>query len=162
MATHSSILAWRIPWTEEPGGLHPWGLEELDTTERLMHTQKKKKKKKKERERRKKQKDIKEYVPNEGSNKSMMISPLPSPHKLAMERKDGWMGRKSTAVVCRGVQDFTGGARGKESASQGRRHKKRGFHPQVGKIPWQREWQPTPVFLPGKSHGQMGVVRCSS
>ena len=22
---HSSILAWRIPWTEEPGGLHPWG-----------------------------------------------------------------------------------------------------------------------------------------
>ena len=26
MATHSSILAWRIPWTEEPGGLHPMGL----------------------------------------------------------------------------------------------------------------------------------------
>ena len=25
MATHSSILAWEIPWTEEPGGLHPWG-----------------------------------------------------------------------------------------------------------------------------------------
>ena len=24
MATHSSILAWRIPWTEEPGGLHTW------------------------------------------------------------------------------------------------------------------------------------------
>ena len=24
MATHSSILAWRIPWTEEPGGLQPW------------------------------------------------------------------------------------------------------------------------------------------
>ena len=25
IATHSSTLAWRIPWTEEPGGLHPWG-----------------------------------------------------------------------------------------------------------------------------------------
>ena len=25
MATHSSILAWEVPWTEEPGGLHPWG-----------------------------------------------------------------------------------------------------------------------------------------
>nr|ACH79982.1 hypothetical protein [Bos taurus] len=25
MATHSSILAWRIPWTEEPGGYSPWG-----------------------------------------------------------------------------------------------------------------------------------------
>ena len=32
MATHSSILAWRIPWTEEPGGLQSMGLE-LDTTE---------------------------------------------------------------------------------------------------------------------------------
>ena len=35
MATHSSILAWRIPWTEEPGGLQPVGHEELDTTEQL-------------------------------------------------------------------------------------------------------------------------------
>ena len=25
MATHSSTLAWRIPWIEDPGGLHPWG-----------------------------------------------------------------------------------------------------------------------------------------
>ena len=33
MATHSSILAWRIPRTEEPGGLEPWGHKELDTTE---------------------------------------------------------------------------------------------------------------------------------
>ena len=32
MATHSSILAWRIPWTEEPGGLQSTGLQELDTT----------------------------------------------------------------------------------------------------------------------------------
>ena len=38
-ATHSSILAWRIPWTEEPGGLQsmgldysPWGCKESDTT----------------------------------------------------------------------------------------------------------------------------------
>ena len=30
MATHSSILAWRIPWTEEPGGLYPCGRKELD------------------------------------------------------------------------------------------------------------------------------------
>ena len=33
MATHSSILAWRIPWTEETGGYSPWGGKELDTTE---------------------------------------------------------------------------------------------------------------------------------
>ena len=29
MATHSSILAWRIPWTEEPGGLHSMGLQRV-------------------------------------------------------------------------------------------------------------------------------------
>ena len=40
MAPHSSILAWRIPWTEEPGSLYsPWGHKESDTTEhRCMHT----------------------------------------------------------------------------------------------------------------------------
>ena len=36
MATHSRILAWRIPWTEEPGGNSPWGWKESDTTEQLM------------------------------------------------------------------------------------------------------------------------------
>ena len=30
MATHSSILAWRVPWTEEPGGLQSTGHKELD------------------------------------------------------------------------------------------------------------------------------------
>ena len=33
MATHSSILAWKIPGTEEPGGLQSMGLQKLDTTE---------------------------------------------------------------------------------------------------------------------------------
>ena len=32
MATHSSILAWIIPWTEEPGGLQSMGSQEMDTT----------------------------------------------------------------------------------------------------------------------------------
>ena len=32
MATHSSINAWEIPWTEEPGGLQSLGLQELDMT----------------------------------------------------------------------------------------------------------------------------------
>ena len=38
MATHSSILAWEIPQTEEPGGLRLWDPEESDMTERLTHT----------------------------------------------------------------------------------------------------------------------------
>ena len=33
MATHSSVLAWRIPGMGEPGGCHLWGRTELDTTE---------------------------------------------------------------------------------------------------------------------------------
>ena len=37
MGTHSSILAWRMPWTEEPGRLQSRGHKELDTTERLTH-----------------------------------------------------------------------------------------------------------------------------
>ena len=35
MASHSSILAWKIPWTRSLVGYHPWGRKELDTTERL-------------------------------------------------------------------------------------------------------------------------------
>ena len=35
MAIHSSIIAWRIPWTEEPGGLQSMWLHESDTAERL-------------------------------------------------------------------------------------------------------------------------------
>ena len=38
MATHSSILAWRIPWTEEPGGLQSLELHKSDTTEVTQHT----------------------------------------------------------------------------------------------------------------------------
>ena len=38
MATHSSILAWRILWMEEPGGLSPKDSKEQDTTEATEHT----------------------------------------------------------------------------------------------------------------------------
>ena len=38
IATHSSILAWEIPWTQEPGGLRPQDHKDLDTTEWLTHT----------------------------------------------------------------------------------------------------------------------------
>ena len=49
---------------------------------------------------------------------------------------------------------------GKEPACECRRHKRLlslcGLEPQVRKIPWGKKWQPTPVFLPGKSHGKGG------
>ena len=40
---------------------------------------------------------------------------------------------------------------------QCRSYRRYGFDPWVGKIPWRRKSQPTPVFLPGKSHGQRGL-----
>ena len=48
--------------------------------------------------------------------------------------------------------------RGKETTCKFRRH---GFSCWVGKIPWRREWQPTPVFLPGKSHEQRSLANYS-
>ena len=50
---------------------------------------------------------------------------------------------------------------GKESSCQGRRYKRLGFSPWVRKIPWSGKWQPTPVFLPGKSHRQRSLVSYS-
>ena len=50
---------------------------------------------------------------------------------------------------------FLGGASGEESTCQCRRH---GFDPWVRKIPWSRKWQPTLIFLPGKSHGQWSLA----
>ena len=41
-----------------------------------------------------------------------------------------------------------------KSAGQCRRHRRWRFDPWGGKMPWRRKWQPTPVFLPGESHGQ--------
>ena len=48
--------------------------------------------------------------------------------------------------------------RSKESACQGRRHKRRGFSPCVRKIPWSKKWQHAPISLPGKFYGQRSLV----
>ena len=49
-------------------------------------------------------------------------------------------------------ESFPGGSSSKESDCQCRRCRRCGFDPWVGKIPWRRAWQPTPVFLPGEPH----------
>ena len=43
----------------------------------------------------------------------------------------------------------------------GRSHRRCGFDPWVGKIPWRRAWQPASVFLRGESHGQRSLAGCS-
>ena len=52
-------------------------------------------------------------------------------------------------------RDFPGGSDGKSVCLQCGRP---GFDPWVRKIPWRRKWQPTPVLLPGKSHGWRNLV----
>ena len=56
------------------------------------------------------------------------------------------------------ILGFPGGTSGKEPVCQCRRQKRFGFNPRVRKIAWRRTRQPTPVFLPGESHGQRSLV----
>ena len=52
----------------------------------------------------------------------------------------------------------TGGTGGKEPTCQCGRHKRGGFDPWVGKLPWRSKQQSTPVFLPGESYGQKSLL----
>ena len=62
------------------------------------------------------------------------------------------------AGLCIFCQRDKGGASGKENACRWGRCKRCGFSPWVRKIPQRRKWQPTPVFLPGKSRGQGSLL----
>ena len=57
-----------------------------------------------------------------------------------------------------GTKGFPVGYSGKESTCQCRRHERLRFDLWVGKIPYSRKWQTTPVFLPGESHGQRSLA----
>ena len=64
--------------------------------------------------------------------------------------------------VSRIIQELPRQHSDKESACQCWRHRRCKFDPWVGKISWRRAWQPTPVFLPGESHGQRSLVGYSA
>ena len=114
MGTHFSILAWRIPWTEEPDGYSPWGHKQLDTTEQLTLT-----------------------------HLLYLYCIRISSQRLKIKRKSLRLPRWLN---------------GKESTCQCKKHRRQGFHPWVKKSPWSRKWQPSPVLLPGKFHGQRSLV----
>ena len=79
-------------------------------------------------------------------------------------------------MFCRGIASFIGhlhsffffltplflnqpgDASSKEPTFQCRRCKRHGFNPWVGKMPWKRARQPTPILLPGESHGHRSLV----
>ena len=61
-------------------------------------------------------------------------------------------------MATQNIKGFPGGASGKEPTCQCRRCKRARFDPWVGKTTYRRKWQPTPVFLPGESHGPRDLV----
>ena len=68
---------------------------------------------------------------------------------------------RSVTPACVGGNDrrgVPGDASGKGPVCQCRRLKRCRFDPWMQKIPWRRAWQPTPVFLPGESHGQRSLA----
>ena len=77
--------------------------------------------------------------------------PLPCPL-----HKHSWKTLKSEELQC--LRGFPGDTSGKEPNGQCRRCKRCGFDPWVGKIPWRRAWQPTPVSLPRENRGQRSLA----
>ena len=108
-ATHSTILAWRVPWAVESMGLQRVGQNRVTFTFNTQY-----------------------------SSEAVVISIF-----KCLSKVNKYM---CVYVYTLGLPTWLSG---KESACQSRR---RGFAPWVRKTSWRREWQPTPVFLPGKSH----------
>ena len=111
-AAHSSILAWKIPWTEEPGRLR--GLKESPPI--LIFSR----------------------VLSCTCGFSVKLIQYIKCYILILHLLSTFLGFPDVSVV-------------KESACQCGRHR---FEPWDRKMPWRRKRQPTPVFLPGESHGQ--------
>ena len=143
MAPHSSTLAWKIPWAEEPGGL-------LVTLSRVTKSQTR-------------LSDFTFTFHFHTLEKEMATHFSVLAWRIPGTREPGGLPSLgshrvghdwSDLAAARVQKSFPGGASSKESACQCRKHKRPGFCPWVGKIPWRRAWQPTPLFLPGKFHGQ--------
>ena len=97
--------------------------------------------------------------PGKGNGNPLQYSCLENPKdRGAWQATVYGVARDMTEQLSTHWLDFPSGTSGKVPACQCRRHKRRGFDPWVEKIPWRRKWQPTPLFLPGKSHGQRSLV----
>ena len=131
MATHSSTLAWRILWTEEPGGLPSMGLHRVGHgwsdfacmhvlgKEMAIHSS-----------------TLAWRIPGTGEPGGL---PSMGSHRVGHDWRD------LAAAAAYKVDGFLSSACGKESSCQCRRHETLGFDPWVRKIPCRRKWQPTPV-----------------
>ena len=84
----------------------------------------------------------------------------PESEDLSVNRRGPWcwLSASQEPKSLKFKQIWEGDTSGKEPACQCRGRKRLQFEPWVRKIPWRRAWQPTPVFLPGESHGQRSLA----
>ena len=154
MAPHSSTLAWKIPWMEEPGRLqsmgslrvgHDWATS-LSLFTFTFHSH-----------------ALEEEMATHSSVLAWRIPGTGEPGELPSmgSHRVGhdWSNLAAAAAADSGA--FPGGASGKEPTYQCRRCKRHRLNPWIGKIPWRRAWPPTPVLLPGESHGQRSLASYS-
>ena len=151
MATHSSVLAWRIPGTVGPGGLlsmgsHRVGHDWSDLAAAVAQLI---------------ERGWPGFQPFSSPVKMCLVFTVADPKVLYTVRILQYCflkKKKKNNHIAVLIMSFPGGTSGKEPACHCRRHKKHGFDPWVGKIPWRKAWQPTPVFLPRESHAQKSLV----
>ena len=173
MAPHSSTLAWKIPWMEEPGRLQSMGSQRVGhnwTTSLSFFTFMRW---------RRKWQPTPVFLPGESqgggawwaavSGFAQSRTRLKRLSSSSSSKLIPWLTDDINTLLCTHIlrsgraqwlrtwRSFPGGASGKESACRHMRRKKLGFDPWVRKIPRRRAWQPTPVFLPGESHGQRSL-----
>ena len=144
MALHSSTLAWKIPWTEEPGRLQSMGSRKVGhdwATSLSLFTFKHWRRK---------------WQP-------LQCSCLENPRDsggwwaaiYGVAQSQTWLKRLSSSSS---RQSLPGDISGKEPAWQGRRCKRCGFDPWVSNISWRRVCQPNPAFFPRESLGERNLA----
>ena len=166
METHSSMLACRIPWIEEPGRLQSMGSKRVGHDWSNLHTRT--------------HGLWRVPLPSVCSHSfKRLLDPLDSrraqnealDHVLYKRLPKCSVCSKLTSYVTNVAQEnafylqdlyinqrLPRWLSGKESTCQCRRCKKHGFDPWVRMIPWRRKWQPTPVFFPVISHVQRSLA----
>ena len=128
MAPHSSTLAWKIPWTEEPGRLQSMGSLRVRQTEWLQF-------------------HFSLSCIGEGNGNPLQCSCLENPR----DRGAWWAAIYGVDRVEHDWRDLAVVVGAVEWNKDGRC---------IHSV-WSRKWQPTPVFLPGKFHGERSLVGCS-
>ena len=97
------------------------------------------------------------FPPPPGNREQLLVRFCKEPNTITLNLQGSFIPWEFTTSIK--TKGFPGGSDGKESACNAGDP---GSIPGLGRFPWRREWQPTPVFLPGKSHGQKSLVGYSS